>query len=127
MNEQTPGPLPGPWTLTRLAAPTTEAPPAREPRQRRKPREAKADKPRKERKPRAAAPAVEPAPRKPRKARKDKVERAAPETIKVTMKEYAVMRVGDDAKTFIKLHGILSDLGKGSRSKLLAELQKVFS
>lgn len=102
-------------------------PPAREPRQKRKPREAAV--PKKERKPRAAKPPAEApaAPKKPRKAKKEKAERAAPDTIKVTMKEYAGMRVGpDDAKLFLKLHSMLSLVSKGTRAKVLGELAKVF-
>jgi len=101
----------------------------REPRQKRLKREAAAPKP--SRKPRAAkSPAeapVAPAPKKPRKTKKEKAERAAPDTIKVTLKEYAGMRVGpDDAKLFLKLHGLLSLVSKGTRAKVLGELAKVF-
>lgn len=78
--------------------------------------------PRQKRKARAATPA----PEKVRKPKADKIERAAPETIKVTMKEYAAMKVGEDAKAFIKMHGLLSALSKASRAKVLTELQKVF-
>lgn len=124
MNDQATGDMP--W-LQEPAAPA----PARQPRQQRKPRE-------------AAAPKPEKAPRKPRtvskspllaagygkdmskKPRAAKAERAAPDTIKVTLKEFAQMRVGDDAKLFLKLHGVLSSAGKASRTKVLAELSKVF-
>lgn len=111
MTEQTAGEAP--WAAQSASAETA---PTRQPRQQRKPREAK---------PAVAAPEVAPPARKPRKA-KEKAERAAPETIKVTMREYAEMRVGDDAKVFIKLHGILSALTKSARTKVLAELSKVF-
>lgn len=111
-----------PWEAHGAFSPTPPKP-ERQPRQRRTRKE-----------PALAAPfgkaAEEAAPkktRKPRAAKKEKAERAAPETIKVTMREYAEMRVGDDAKVFIKLHGILSTLTKGARSKVLAELSKVLS
>lgn len=125
MNETAPGNLP--WQSSPIGL-SPEAP-VREPRQRRKPREeatapeAPAEKPKRGRKPREAAP--EPKMRKPRKAAKAKVERAPPETIKVSLKEYAVMRVGEDAKLFLKLHALLSDASKGSRAKVLAEINKV--
>lgn len=127
MTDQTTGDQP--WNLPGAFAPN---PPAREPRQKRKPREAAA--PKKERKPRPVAERHPPGhdgrdlpAKKTRKARKEKAERAAPETIKVTMKEYAGMRVGpDDAKLFLKLHGMLSLVSKGTRAKVLGELAKVF-
>lgn len=115
MNDQATGDMP--W----LQEPTAPAP-ARQPRQQRKPREAAV--PAKVRKPRAVKPTgAAPAPKQPRAA---KPERAAPDTIKVTLKEFAQMRVGDDAKLFLKLHGVLSSAGKASRTKVLAELSKVF-
>lgn len=107
-----------PEFLRRAAAPPADPPPAREPRQRRTNR-------------RAAAPETAPekparAPRKPRAAKKETKERAAPETIKVTLKEYAVMRVGEDnAKAFLKAHTALMGIVKSSRAKVLDELQKV--
>lgn len=131
MTDQTTGEAP--WEKPGAFQPNAPEPAAREPRQRRKPREAKAESaapaaPRAPRKPRAAAAEADaPAPRKPRKAKKAKAERAAPETIKVTMREYAAMRVGDDAKTFIKVHGLLAALSKGARAKMLVELGKVLS
>jgi hypothetical protein len=101
--------------LRRAAALPAADPPAREPRQRRTNRRAAA----------SETPPEKPA-RKPRAAKKEVKERAAPETIKVTLKEFATMRVGEDnAKAFVKVHGLLSELSKGARGKVLAELQKV--
>jgi len=112
-----------PWNQPGAFAPNP--PPAREPRQKRKPRAEAAPK---VRKPRAAKPPAEAAaPKKPRKARKEKAERAAPDTIKVSLKEFAQMRVGpDDAKLFLKLHNLLSLVSKSTRAKVLGELSKVF-
>lgn len=50
---------------------------------------------------------------------------ASPDTIKVSMKEYATMRVGANAKTFLKLHKLLQGVPKGSRASVLAELGKL--
>lgn len=115
MTTETAGEMPE--FLRRTSTAPTE-PPAREPRQRRTnrraaPAETSATKP-------------ERAPRKPRAAKKEVKERTAPDTIKVTLKEYAVMRVGEDnAKAFLKAHAALMGILKGSRGKVLAELQKV--
>lgn len=120
MNDQAPG---NAWDQP-PANPQTAAP-ARPPRQKRQPRITAASKP--VRTPKVVPPPSEaaPAPKKPRKAKT--VERAAPETIKVSLKEFAQMRVGaDDAKLFLKLHGLLSLVSKGTRAKVLGELQKVF-
>lgn len=112
MTDQATGDMPD--FLKRAAAPP-EAAPAREPRQRRTTRRTAAPE----------TPSEKPA-RKPRVAKKEAKERAAPETIKVTLKEFATMRVGEEhAKTFIKVHGLLSELSKGARGKVLAELSKV--
>lgn len=95
-----------------------DTPPADPPKPVKQPRQRRA---------KAEASAPEPARvRKPRAAKAEKKERAAPETIKVTLKEFAAMRVGeDDAKLFLKLHGLLAGASKGARGKLLAELGKV--
>lgn len=63
--------------------------------------------------------------KKARKKRVAKAEKAAPETIKVTMKEYASMRVGDNAKLFLKVHKMLAGESKSARAAVLAELSKV--
>jgi len=112
MNDDTP------WEQPSFVPPTSEAP---APRQRRKKAEDKpARQPRKAREPEAATPAPARKPRKPRE------ERPAPETIKVTLKEFAIMRVGEEnAKAFLKAHTLLGDLAKGARSKVLVELAKV--
>ncbi len=61
-----------------------------------------------------------------KRGRKPKAERAAPEQIRVDLKEYAAMKVGDDAKLFLKLHRLLSaEPSKLARTKILTELQKV--
>ena len=123
MTDQTAGNMP--WMQSNIREEMNTIPPTREPRQKRKPRKPAAAEPKRETRrtrDKALESAAAAAPKKPRKP---KAERAAPDTIKVTMKEYAEMRVGDDAKTFIKVHGILSDLSKGSRAKVLAELSKV--
>lgn len=88
----------------------------RQPRQRRAP------------KPTAAETASEPPkPKKPRKARKVPTkERSTPETVKVTLKEYAQMRIAPAAKEFVKIHKIMSSVAGIARGKLLAELNKVF-
>lgn len=66
------------------------------------------------------------APKKPRKVRAKKAERAAPETIKVNLREYAAMRIAPAAKEFLKIHKIISGVAGPARGKLLAEIQKVF-
>ena len=63
--------------------------------------------------------------KKAHKKRVAKAEKAAPETIKVTMKEYASMRVGDNAKLFLKVHKLLAGESKSARAVVLAELSKV--
>lgn len=105
MTDQTPG-MPQPWD-TPGSQPS--AAPARQPRQQRKPREAKAE-----------SAATEPKTRKPREAK------PASDTIAVSIKEFAAMRVGEEhSKLFVKIHGLLGEVGKAARGKLLAELTKV--
>lgn len=88
--------------------PAAPAKPERQPRQRRKTKASET-----------------PAPAKPeRKPREEKSERRAPETVKVTLKEYAAM-VSAEPQAFLKAHAALVSLSKGVRTKVLAELQKV--
>ena len=102
--------------LRRAAPAAPSAPPAREPRQRRQKKAAEAP----------PAPPKEKKARKPRAAKKAAKERAAPDTVKVTLKEYAAMRIAPAAKEFVKIHKIMSGVTGLGRAKLLAELQKVF-
>lgn len=59
------------------------------------------------------------------KKKKAKVEKAAPETVKVSLKEYASMRCGESAKLFLKAHKLLSGATAGARRSVLAELTKM--
>lgn len=100
--------------LRRAAPAAPSAPPAREPRQRRQKKAAEAP----------PAPPKEKKARKPRAAKKAAKERAAPDTVKVTLKQYADM-VSVEPRVFLKVHSLLSGLGKPARAKVLAELGKV--
>lgn len=128
MNDTTAGDMPWQQPGAFNPAPPAAAP-ARQPRQKRKPK-AEAEPP-KVRKPRAVKPETEatPAPASPKKARKPrepKAERAAPETIKIGIKEYAEMRVTAFQREFVKLHKILVGIPGKARTQIIAELQKVF-
>lgn len=109
-----------PWMQPQPPAP--EAAPARQPRQKRKPKEAAAPK---IRKPRAVKPTVEAAPAPTPKLRKEKAERMAPETVKVSIKDYAEMRVTAYQREFVKLHKILAPIAQKARAQIIAELTKV--
>lgn len=64
---------------------------------------------------------------KKKRAKKAKTERAAPETVKVSLKEYAIMRVGDEhAKLFLKMHKLLGGASAGTRRTVLSELATLF-
>lgn len=61
---------------------------------------------------------------KKKRAKKAKAEKPAPETVKVSLKEYATMRCGESAKLFLKAHKLLSGASAGARRSVLAELTK---
>lgn len=63
-----------------------------------------------------------------KRAKKAKPEKAVPETVKVSLKEYAAMRTGNGAKLFLKAHKLLggSDVTLAVRRTVLAELAKMF-
>lgn len=110
------------------ATTSPEPAPARPARQKRKAKPEAAPKTRKPReaKPREAKPPAE-APAAPKKPRKEKAERAAPATIQMTLKEYADLRVGSEAaKIFVKIHDALFMLSRAARTKVIAEINKVF-
>ena len=65
--------------------------------------------------------------KKARKKRAAKAEKAAPETVKVSLKEYATMRCGDSAKLFLKAHKLLSGASAGARRTVLTELTSLLS
>lgn len=115
-----------PWDNTTAQA---EAPaPARQPRQKRQPKPDAA--PKTPRKARAAKPPEEDVapPRKSRKAKEGRPSMGplVPMMIKCTVKEYADAVLGADAKPFVKIHAILAEVSKGARTKVIAEINKVF-
>lgn len=65
-------------------------------------------------------------PKPVRKPREPKAERAAPETVKISIKDYAEMRVTAFQREFVKLHKILAPISAKARNQIIAELQKVF-
>lgn len=100
-----------PWNQSGAFSPTPPVP-AKPPRQKR------------QQKTKAPEPTAEKPAKKVRKPREEKPERRAPETVKVTLKEYATM-VSAEPQAFLKAHAALVSLSKGVRVKVLAELQKV--